>query len=281
MTEFVPQERGINIRNPSTANLYIDSLDRVNPLINSSSDFIISKQTNILSGFFTRIAINEVVLDWAVPNISAKRGNNTFTATVGTTTRTVTLNDDFYNVKQCLDTLVRLLNTAFGGTNFSIAPTTTGSSVFFTNTNNWTFTETILSDMLDIRTGDDPTVRNKYVQAPKLLSTTYIDITSDSLTYCQNLKDGSTSAKDVDVLYRWYFAWDGETTYDAYGYPIIQGYKPFTQRRSIAFPKQIKWDNIQPIGQLAFRVYNSAGNVLDLSTGETMEFMVSALVSEV
>ena len=280
MVDFVPQEKGQTIRYPSTANLYIDSLDRANSGV-TSADFIISKRSNILSGFFTRLAVNEVVLDWCIPNIRAVNENNTFTVTVGSTTHTVTLDDDFYTVKQCVDEITSLLDTAFGGNYFSVLPNGNGKSGIFLVCNNpWTITETNLSRILNIVNGSSAGTTAKFVECPNLVNTKYIDITSDSLTYCQNLKDASTSDKYVDVLYRWYLAWDNEPSYDAYGYPILQGYKPFIQRRSIAFPKQIKWDNIQPIGQLAFRVYDDSGEIIDVTSGE-MEFNINCLVSEV
>ena len=278
MTEFVPSEKGTPIRFPSTANLYIDSLDRSG---GSSSDFLISKNQNILTGFFTRLAVQEVVLDWCVPNIRAVNENNTFTVDVsGSGVQTITLPDDFYNVKQALDTIVSYLNTAYGNTDFSITPTPTGSGVFLTNVNDYTITETNLSRLLNITGAEDATIKSKFVECPKLLNTVYIDFVSNQLTYNQDLKDASTAPIVRDTLYRWYFAWDNEPSYDAYGYPILQGYRSFIQRRNIAFPKQIKWDNIQPIGQVAFQVYDDGGTIVDTSSGE-FEFNMNFLVSEV
>jgi hypothetical protein len=68
---------------------------------------------------------------------------------------------------------------------------------------------------------------------------------------------------------------------DSLGYPIYQGYKRFIQRRPIAFPKQIKWDNNIPIGQLSFQVLDDNGRILspDVVQGE-MEWQMTCLVSE-
>ena len=66
------EHTGVTIRNPSTANLLIDSLDRTSGY---SSDFLIAKPNSILNGFFTRLAVAEVVLDWCVANISSQYNN--------------------------------------------------------------------------------------------------------------------------------------------------------------------------------------------------------------
>jgi len=280
MTEFVPTAKGTNIRFPSTANLYIDSADRAS---GSASDFLISKPQNLLTGFFTRLAVNEVVLDWSIPNVLASQGNNTFIVVVtgaGAGTYTATLSDGYYTVKSALDAIVAQLNTAIAGAGpFSIVTSGDGGIFLTISAGTYAITATTLSTQLDL---SNPAVSedDKQVLDPRILNTKYIDIISQNLTYCQDLKDASTAQIVRDVVYRWYLAWDNETSYDAYNFPILQGYRPFLQRRSIAFPKQIKWDNIQPIGQLGFQVYDDEGNILNVTVG-SLEFNLSLLVSEV
>lgn len=281
MTEFVPTERGQTIRYPSTANLLIDSLDRDTVRFPDATNFTITPKQNILTGFFTRLALNEIVMDWALPNIQANYGNNTFTATVGATTVTVTLPDGFYTVKQVLDALVSLLN-ATALDNFTVSTATYGSGASLTNSADWTFTSTTLSTALGMLNGATAGTRSKFVQSPNLLPSAYYDFISDTLTYNQDLKDGTTSEfSNNNVIYRWYMAWDNNTDVDAYGYAILQGYRAFIQRRYLAFPKQIKWDNIQPIGQLQFRFVDSFGNQPIVNSSDQLEFAMTLLVSEV
>ena len=291
MTEFVPTAKGTNFRFPSTANLYIDSLDRADGT--SSADFIINKPQNILTGFFTRLALTEITLDWNIPNVISGV-NNEFIIRIGSTNTPVVIDTGFYSVAECVTAISDALNTALGAGTFSLVANSRG--VALTKTAG---TFAILSTPLSVQlgsqvslTGGTYTLGTSFTFfAPVLLNTKYIDITSNQLTYCQDLKDASTAQNTKDVVFRWFFAWDGETTYDTYNYPILQGYRAFLQRRSISFPKQIKWDNIQPIGQLGFQVYDSLGELLDvpakdpqnlglLSKGE-MEFDMLLLVSEV
>lgn len=275
--DAIPSERGTTFRYPSTANLYVDSLDRVNPN-DSSANFLINRPNNILSGFFTRLALNEIVLDYGVPNVRAVDSNNTFSVLIGSTPQNITLSDGFYTAKEALDRIVALLNIAVGSATFSITTDADGD-VFLTNTSNYTIVETNLSVQLNI-TGSATASLSKLVESPVLLPTKYIDIVCDNLTYCQDLKDTSTNATARDVLYRWYFAWDNECSYDAYGFPILQGYRQFIQRRYLSFPKQIKWDNNQPIGQLSFQIYDNSGDLYNTTNGE-LEYNMSLLVSEV
>lgn len=452
MVDYVPSEKGITIRYPSTANLYIDSQDRVPGT--KSNNFTITKKNNILTGFFTRLAVQEVVVDYCVNNVNSDFNNNfltaylypasgtitaystsgtvatftcastntvvgqvviisgiaspatlngtyiiatrsstqftvanttpagsgsisgtavyisasqpiitatgngttlsitidsipssfivgaivdiyncsntafngtrTITAIVGNTLQfnssvvgnstggqvvsigqsgTATLPNNQYTVAECLTKLVSQLNLAVVGTNggaslsgFTLVNSTDVSGqAFLTNTANFIIIYDQLAINLDLQDGFSPGSRSKLSECPKLLPTLYFDITSDTLTYCQDLKDASTASINRDVLFRWYLAWDGPTTYDTIGYPIFQGYKPFLQRRSIPFPKQIKWDNIQPIGQLSFQLYDDRGNLFEtgesvsltpsLTGGTTnnaeLEFNINLLVSEV
>lgn len=276
--DFVPSQQATPIRNPSTANLLIDSIDR--PDGQPSSNFTISLNQNILTGFFTRLAMAEVVLDWCVPNISAEGELNTLSITIGTNTQTITVPDGHYTVAKLLPVLVSLLNAAFttAGT-FSVGGGTNGDATLVC-TNAYGVNPSKLATALGlVPMITSPTSTQFLIDCPNLLPYSYIDIVCNNLTYCQDLKDATTSKNSRDVIYRWYFAWDGPAPVDASGYQIFQGYQPFNSRRYLSFPKQIKWDNIQPIGQLAFQVYTSADNILDVGTGE-MEFRMTLLVSE-
>jgi hypothetical protein len=270
------QKKGVTVRFPSTANLLIDSTDRTS---GTSADFSIALRQSILNGFFTRLAVVEVVLDWCVDNVSEGAGNNTFTINDGTSDFTATIPDGHYTVASLLDALVVQLNAAGSSITFSKGGGTVGNASLV-GSKAFTIVFTNLSQELDlVPVGAGPSFTEYVINCPLILPFTYIDFTSQQLTYCQDLKDATTNSINRDTLYRWYFAWDGPAPTDAYGYPINQGYMPFVQRRYLAFPKQIKWDNIQPIGQMSFQAYDSQGVLLDVGVGE-MEFRMTLLVSE-
>jgi len=255
--DAIPSERATTFRNPSTANLAIDSRDRTT---GTSSDFTITLNQNIMTGFFTRLGVNEITLLWNVPNIMADR-NDTFrvTRTVGsppvTSTLTVTFQEGFYTVEQAMDWIVTKLNTEVGSTVFSFEIGSDGVYGLYDTTGNFIIESDILQVQLGFVAGGTPTDFQIVNSSPNLQSVSYIDFVSNNLTYCQDLKDSSTSTKSQDILYRWSMGWDSEPNLGSNGFPILQGYTPFCQRRYLSFPKQIKWDNNQPVGQLDFSVY--------------------------
>lgn len=264
------------------------------PYQQSSSDFTISNKNNILTGFFTRMAVNEVVLQWNKPNI-VSAVNNEFIVRIGTTNTSVLLNTGYFTVKDALDAIVVALNASLGAATFSITTTTELGVATLTKA---TGSFTILLNNLSAQLGFPVSSQGVWnfgtsftAYSPFLMNETYIDIVSTQLTYCQDLKDSSTATSTRDIVYRWNFGWEGEPTYDGYGYPVLQGYKAFNARRSIPFPKQIKWDNIQPIGQLQLQLYTDDGTILPqpvpsinnptiLYLGQ-VEYSLNLLVSEV
>jgi hypothetical protein len=270
---------GTPIRFPSTANLYIDSLDRST---GTSTDFTITKQQNILAGFFTRIGVVEIVVDWCIDNISAYNKNNTFTVNVEGDTGpfTVTVPDGSYTVAVLLDALVFALNDLSPSAVFSIGggPVINGFRSLDSDTN-FTISVGPMQTQLNLKAGVAGV--SFPVNCPNLLTTPYIDFVCSNLTYQQGLKDASTNNHSRDVLYRWVFAWDGPAPSDYYGYPIYQGYERFVSRRYLSFPKQIKWNGDQPIGQLSFQVYDNNG-LLVIAGDDAGEFewYTTLLISE-
>jgi len=295
------------IRFPSSANLLIDSLDRNNKTITPSTDFSITKQENILAGYFTRFGVVEMVLNYFIPNISALYRTNTLSITIGTQTAVVVIPVGNYSVSGLFQYILTYLNgfdpddpsviitqPIFTGVNFYFQGPTPGNLPFFAKSTgpgsafvNFDIGDTILAQMLRLPrlAGlSSYQVRDPYLVPPQLR---YLDFVCTNITYQQGLKDGNTSRYTRDVLYRWYFGWSEIDTLDSRGYPKFQGYLPFVQRRYLNFPKQVKWDTSQPIGQLNFQVFNSDGEIVDVDIDTTtsgpngsLEWSMGLLVSE-
>ena len=119
MTSYIPTEKGQTIRQPATANLMIDSADRNGTVYPSAGNFQITKNSSILNGFFTRIGVTEVVLDWNQPNIISEV-NDVIEITVSGVTEPLELPQGFYTVERALDSIVDLANTAFPTKTFTI-----------------------------------------------------------------------------------------------------------------------------------------------------------------
>ena len=96
-----------------------------------------------------------------------------------------------------------------------------------------------------------------------LLSTPFVDIVCYNLTYNQSLKDADTGTTR-DILCRLFLTPDAFT-----GNASNLGSNPILVHRAFPFPKQIKWNADQPIGNLRFQVYDSQGYLLSTGNGLT------------
>ena len=266
--DFVPSDRATPIRQPSTANLMIDSADR-NPSFILPNDFSITKTNSILNGFFTRIGTTEVVLDWFSPNISPGDATDSFVAEVvsGATPGAYTFNAPigFYTQAQLVKWVVAKLNSIPGGITWTVVTTlSVGSSVALVPSANITigFNGSIAQKLkIDTPPVAFTSADGVLVGPADLRLYSYIDFVSQQLTYAQDVKDASTAKIVRDVLCRWYFAFDQPPTFDEYGFPILMGYTPFCLRRLFSPPKQIKWEANLPVGNLSFQTYDPYGNL--------------------
>jgi hypothetical protein len=269
MNFFEPAEKGVPIRVPSTANLMISSEDRVDisgsvPIgtftrYPSPWDFQITRRQALLNGFFTRIGMTEIVLDWEEPNIIESENNTLSIDLSGGSTVTATLVTGFYTVAQALNAIVADLS----GSGISVVGS--GGTLALKGTTAFSIQSDSLAFQLGFITGAAPATLH-YLFAPDLRPYSYIDFVSEQLTYNQELKDATTNPyAERNVICRWYFAWDEQPYVDEYGIPILQGYTPFVQRRLFNPPKQVRWDSTMPLGNLAFTVYSPRGAILPSS----------------
>jgi hypothetical protein len=282
MVDYIPVEKGTTVRQPSTANLMISSLDRNLTVYPNPFDFQITKKASILNGFFTRIGVTEVCLDWCVHNLDDANGTNSLTIDLsGNPGTVITLPTGNYTVEEALDALVVALNAETPTTDQTFSITTFPVSLEV-DVGNFQILQTNqgdLADALDIEMAAP--ADNVYCLCPNLQPFSYIDFVSNQLTYAQDLKDSSTTEFDRDVLCRWYFAEDVQESYDGYGFPILMGYKRFFRRRIFSPPKQIRWEPNLPIGNLSFQVYTDQKEIIQNSDTEGTAWYMTLQVSEV
>ena len=287
MADFVPSEKGTTIRQPSTANLMIDSADRFAPT-QPTSNILVAKDSSILNGFFTRIGTTEVVLEWRDANFSAALNNLTFQLDIlgaTGTPYTLTLPEGFYTAASLIQAITALCSSLSGTTGTTFAAAGGNGIATITPAVNTVqfrllgFAPTVLgiADIAYTAAGDPLIVNGTNVD---LRPYRYLDFISTQLTYNQDLKDATSSRNvDRDVLCRWYFAFDQPPSLDAYGMPILMGYTPFVLRRSFSPPKQIRWDARQPLGQLSFQVYPNSSPLL--AKMDNSQWLMTLQVSEV
>lgn len=275
-------EKGVTIRYPATANLFLDSADR-NSILDSSGqnistpwDFVLSRQQPLINGFFNRIGTTEVVLEWCLDNISPVLGNDFF-GIMDTSGNTVfaTLPAGAYRVQEVLDTITNRLNFACANNN----PVVTGydfNILVFPNGQVALQNDDVggrefrimpgkLARQLSLNNESVPTPQGDVydIECPDIRPYRFIDFVCDQIVQVQDVRDASTQEGIRDSLCRYYFADDAPNTLDSYGFPILMGYTRFCQRRLFNPPKQIKWDNNLPLGGfLRFSVYGDDGKVI-------------------
>ena len=294
MTTFLPAEKGMTIRQPSTANLMLDSADRT---AGSASAFSIIRNQSLVNGFFTRIATAEVVLEWNEPNVSDNSyyGLNLFAQYddgAGGNQEQINIPNGNYTIAELINNLASQLNSYKGtfDVSWNVVPAPGGGANFFPVATAAPVNGNLSGPLILLLFGQGTltyatgTFFGATISGIDLRPLRYIDFVCTQLTYNQDLKDTATNTINRDVLCRWYFADDGPTALDEYGYPILQGYKPFVQRRLFNPPKQIRWDNIQPLGNLEFALYNPAGQNLNLPalpTESATNWLMTLQISEV
>lgn len=313
------EDRAITIRPSSTALFCVDSSDRYASYQARAAaptgpySFIISKNESLLNGFFTRIALTEVVFPYFIPNINTKT-ESILVSENGGALQTITIPaGGFYSPAALAGTLEAQLQAALGNPALTVSyvdgvftfATNTVDTIAFARGNfgglGAKLNEFQLYDLLNL---SGPGVNGQQVDATSQISgvtrcryTEYIDIVCSQLTYNQDVKDGSSDPVVRDMIARVYI--EDETS------PIIPVYKtvapegpimtantaipgtyPFTIYRKFPHPKQISWEKSQPIGNLTFEVYDDKGQLLSAHLGaiypdSTMpDWRMTLLVSE-
>lgn len=278
------------IRQPATANLMIDSADRVADISGGISyfrqtpfNFTIQKNQQLMNGFFHRIGTSEVVLEWDVPNINSALNNTLLRWDISGQTVSTIIGDGFYTVAELLDQIPDSMNISMASAGlpstsyglFSTVPLTTTAVTAYQLRNtqaipyNFSTTKLINTVMTEPSQHTNSSLKT-YRKAIDLRPFRYIDFVSEQLTYNQQLKDNDTTSHPRSVLNRWYFDWDSPPDFDFDGFPIYMGYTPFRARRIYNPPKQIRWESNQPLGNLSFQVYDEDGQNLEyLRTSNT------------
>ena len=268
-------DKAVTFRVPSTANLMVDSVDRNVATHPSAFDFQITRPNSIMNGFFTRCGTTEVVLEWAEPNILFGEITLDISGASVRSQVTSTVASSFLNVANLLNLIVSDLSGT-NGVGLTVAEDIGYWGINATG-GRFRVISTPLAVALGIDTSAPLSTRKAINATPDLRLFRYIDFTSPQLTYNQDLKDTSTATYNRDVLCRWYMAEDTQETYDAYGFPILMGYEPFVRRRIYNPPKQIKWDNNIPVGNLQFQVYDDDGELMLPSEPKTNWLMTLQL----
>jgi len=281
--------KAVDIRQQTSAIFTVNSADRYKPADNrwvtptsngvtlsSPYDFVIPISGNIMSGFFTRIALTSFQMPFTVPIICGKtNGIYIYWQPGGSGAITrylvqVSLNTfggykDLTGLLFALESRVRTVTGsadftwAVNGTNGAVARSNNSDLFYFERWSNPDQgTAATFFDLLNI-----PAVQaltTSLFSYPELIPTQYIDIVCDALTYGQNFKDASTGGSGETILKRIYLFGDNTTNLLVANSAYFTG--PVVIQKTFAVPKYIGWSSEQNIGALRVRVLDDRGNVL-------------------
>ena len=277
------------IRQPATANLMLDSDDRNKATWPSPFNYTLQENQSIMNGFFTRIATTEAVVEWCENNINSNLDNNTIGILVSSATYnqtvSLTIPNGNYTISSIAEQITSQLNaiSTTTGVGYALSKDNFGDLNLVANPGTATtqIQDSNLSEKLDSAIGVFG-LGSTIIASPcaDIRPYRYMDIVSESLGYCQKLKDNSTNGKPRNVLLRWYFDEDAPETLDGFGFPIKQGYIPFDRRRLYNPPKQLRWDPSQPVGQIIMRAYDEQGDIIVPSNPDKTNYLLTLQLSE-
>lgn len=313
------RDDAVTVRPSSSANFAVDSADRYasyNARAGAPTGpytFSISKNESLLNGFFKRIALTEVVFPYYIPNINNKTETILFSDTGGAYVPLTIPIPGFYTPQgiaaqleaQLIAVGIATATVTYSNGVFTFASGNPAITLSFARGNfgglGARLNEFQLYDLLAL---SGPGPNGATVASDTLVSgvtrcryTEYIDIVCSQLTYNQDLKDGSSDPIVRDMIARIYIEDETSPIIPVYqtAAPVgpvmtpdvaIPGTYPFTIYRKFTMPKQIKWDNTQPLGNLTFEVYDDKGQILSAHLGavypdSTMpDWRMTLLVSE-
>jgi hypothetical protein len=297
---FEQENAGVPTRMPATAILTINTADErrtdaenytIAPY--NPNRILINKQRNVIEGFFTRLALTEININWNTPNVIAAPGyaNNTLTLQRGNALgpgpvideKIIEVDENFFSPIQLAQALTQLLNFGagtFGSTSWDVQYTDKFAS--------FTIVENTLDIPFRIKVDnrgqkDDlcnlmglsgaPSTFHKIIQggfAP-MCYTPYVDIISNQLTKKQNVRDAGTNITTGNaLLHRLYLNQDDFTIRFDKSLPTPQlnvdtnilGCRPFVYHKEFQVPKQIFWDTKEFINVIDIELRDYKGRVL-------------------
>jgi hypothetical protein len=295
------EHKGKPQRPPASANLLIDSEDRYTSLLQKfgnfdangipANDFIISRNQALLYGYFTRIGVTQIQLNYRVPTVIAGRNSQFLIENGEQASYQVNIPEGFYDASGLAQTIqaevLALAGTPFpafvctynplnGGlqmncaTPFAIIPLT-GTPYTLAQQELWAHTSYTIGATLNNSTPGTVQV----LTPPNLIYTKYVDIVSNNLTKFQRVKDADTNLLNkTNVIARVYLtAPNTRTDPNAFGGPFNLCWDPNT-------PKMAMWSPNETINELDFRLYDEFGQLLYWSQEYNSEFQLTLLASE-
>jgi hypothetical protein len=292
---------GVPSRPPASANLMVSSTDRYTTFFEqlisptTSANWQLNKKQNILSGYFTRLAITQLQFFWNIPTI-IQGYNSLFSIDIDDVELTIDIPTGFYTPSELAEEIesgIRTHPDYDEDSNFTVD----GTNLGFTFAVSDPFTFTILAPVPDEI--EDAKSLNRFLiligardvnfeenetftqtGIPTMLATRFVDICSSRLTQYQRVKDATTLPGNVtsDVIARVYATAPSTSTNDDMPGQILS--IPNIINIDYNTPKHIKWSPDQAIVNFDIQVKDEYGDLIFWSEQYKTEFQFTILASE-
>ena len=310
-------------RPPAYAHLLVSSTDRyrnfADRLISprTSANWALSKQYNVLNGYFTRLVITQLQFQWNIPTIFPGY-NDAFSIVLEDggppVTADITIPFGFYSISEIAAAIVTavtapgVVGTAFTNAGFAVdvidnslefsvtAPNTIWISepdpTFTTEPSYYKCYYTLGINANIIGFGN--TASSLRGSPAPMLATRWLDICSSLMTKFQKVKDTTTLPQDKtsDVISRVYAMAPNVASYGATAptgtlagavttYAINQPFAgPWIMTIDYNNPKYIKWSSEEPLGNFDIQVRDEYGDQMPWSVEYPTEYQFTILASE-
>jgi len=301
--------QGTTIRQPATAQLLIDSLDRFqngwpangqDAQNNSSSNWRLNLQQIVLNGYLTRLGVSQIMFQWNLPTIIEDYNDKLLIDYDGTLYQ-VNLVPGYYDVDSMATMLQTEINSDIGGgAAFAVTWNALRGLFEFDSGAGHTFffTDTETGDAIDLEIRrtlhtigvfkDTTAAQTFFGVPPTMLATRYIDICSSYLTKYQRLKDANTLPSNITstaiarifgVALNSVSPIRGST---ALTDPASPGTSPYYIAVDYTFPKQISWNSDEGLSNFDIQLRDEDGELVPYnpSKGIMCEYNIVLLASE-
>lgn len=314
-------ELGVPQRPPAYAYLLIDSKDRYATIRDQvlgtqpANEFTVQRGNALLYGYFTRMAITQVLFDWKLPTIVSGKNDTIVIKNLTTNDEdTVQLDEGFYTPDALATHVAAKIaaNATLGLAGMTgTFDQTLGAFIFDSNGNDFVFVDPSTSALFQFDATEQQIVFRTYatlgvsngnilttvptssqgLAPPNMIYTRYVDIVSKELTKYQNVKDNDTSPQNQlsQVIARVYTTppnsyiptgvvpGAGATTDPT----VAIGDRQFTLCVDYNTPKHIKWNPNEAVYNVDLAVFDEFGELLPWDNNlYPWEFCLTLVASE-
>ena len=314
------EHQGVPQRPPAYAYLLIDSKDRYSTAQQQvlgnvpANDFHIQRGNALLYGYFTRLAITQVLFDWKLPTIvGGKNDTILIYNSDADVSGQIIIPPGFYTPQALAAELQTLIQNEapLGLPGMTVQYSSlNGGFVFESNGDDWYFQDPTLSGI----TVNDPALQTTVLRTyatigvtatnlgppnadqilapPNMIYSRYVDIVSKEMTKYQNVKDNDTSPQNQlsQVVVRLYTTPPNSFIPTGFvpGAPpnavddtTALGDRQFTICVDYNTPKHIKWNPNEALYNTDFQVYDEFGELLPWDNNlYPWEFCLTIVASE-